>query len=74
MPPQLAASYRNFKLQTRCQLMCSGVEKLLNHATDTISGVAAIYNRFQYLDVMRAAIDLWKGKLRSLIGTARLAA
>jgi integrase len=50
------------------------VEKLLNHATGTISGVAAIYNRFQYLDEMRSVIELWEGKLRSLIGTARLAA
>lgn len=31
-------------------------ERLLNHVSGTISGVAAIYNRWQYLDEMRAAI------------------
>lgn len=50
------------------------VEKLLNHATGTISGVAAIYNRFQYLDEMRAAVELWDEKLRSFAGPAHLAA
>lgn len=42
------------------------VEKLLNHITGTISGVAAIYNRFQYMNEMRSAIELWDQKLRSL--------
>jgi integrase len=42
-------------------------ERLLNHATGTISGVAAIYNRFQYMDEMRAAIALWEERLASLL-------
>jgi integrase len=32
------------------------VERLLNHASGTISGVAAIYNRFSYADEMRDAM------------------
>jgi integrase len=32
-------------------------ERLLNHATGTISGVAAIYNRHTYVDEMRSAIE-----------------
>ena len=40
-------------------------ERLLNHATGTISGVAAIYNRF--LDEMRAAIALWEERLAWLL-------
>ena len=43
------------------------VEKLLNHASGTISGVAAIYNQFQYMDEMRAAITAWDAKLASLM-------
>jgi integrase len=43
------------------------VERLLNHASGTISGVAAIYNRFQYMDEMRAAIALWEQHLGSLL-------
>ena len=31
-------------------------EKLLNHASGTVSGVAAIYNRYSYLDEMREAV------------------
>jgi len=43
------------------------VEKLLNHASGTISGVAAIYNQFQYMDEMRTAITAWDAQLASLM-------
>ena len=43
------------------------VERLLNHASGTISGVAAIYNKFRYMDEMRAAIALWEERLASLL-------
>jgi integrase len=43
------------------------VERLLNHASGTISGVAAIYNRFQYMDEMRTAIALWEQHITSLL-------
>jgi hypothetical protein len=39
----------------------------LNHVTGTISGVAAIYNRFQYSDEMRAAIEAWEARLTFLL-------
>ena len=42
------------------------VEKLLNHVTGTISGVAAIYNRFQYMEEMREAVSKWEMRLASL--------
>jgi integrase len=35
------------------------VEKVLNHASGTIKGVAAIYNRFAYLEERRAALETW---------------
>jgi integrase len=35
------------------------VDKILNHVSGTIRGVAAIYNRFAYLDERRAALDAW---------------
>ena len=35
------------------------IERVLNHTTGTLGGVAGIYNRFGYLDEMRAALDLW---------------
>ncbi len=38
-------------------------EKLLNHVSGTISGVAAVYNRHAYLDEMRAAVRAWEDKL-----------
>ena len=45
------------------------ISKLLNHVSGiaAISGVAAIYNRFQYMDEMRAAIALWEERLSSLL-------
>ena len=33
------------------------VDKVLNHSGGTIRGVAAVYNRFAYLDERRAALD-----------------
>ena len=43
-------------------------EKLLNHVSGTLSGVAAIYNRHTYADEMRAAIEQWETKLLSIVG------
>jgi len=38
-------------------------EKLLNHVSGTISGVAAIYNRHSYLDEMREAVTAYEEHL-----------
>jgi hypothetical protein len=35
------------------------VDKVLNHVSGTIRGVAAVYNRFAYLDERRAALTAW---------------
>ncbi|MDP6819817.1 MAG: integrase, partial [Alphaproteobacteria bacterium] len=43
------------------------VERLLNHSSGTISGIAAIYNRFDYMDEMRAALSQWEDKLEQLL-------
>lgn len=45
------------------------IERLLNHMSGTISGIAAVYNRHTYLGEMRAAIELWQMKLRSIVET-----
>ncbi|MGZ9089359.1 MAG: site-specific integrase [Rhodoplanes sp.] len=42
------------------------VERILNHASGTISGVAAIYNRHAYLDEMRAAVMAWENRLSEI--------
>jgi integrase len=44
------------------------VERLINHVTGTISGVAAIYNRNKYLPEMCEAVQLWEAKLDSIVG------
>ena len=36
------------------------IEKLLNHVSGTISGVAAVYNRYGYMDEMRQACDKYE--------------
>jgi integrase len=43
------------------------VERLLNHVSGTISGVAAIYNRFSYTDEMRDAMKRWEQRLTVLL-------
>lgn len=35
------------------------VEKILNHMTGKISGVAAVYNRYEYADEAREALEQW---------------
>ena len=42
------------------------VEKLLNHTSGTFSGVAGVYNRFQYAPEMRAALDQWEARVLAL--------
>jgi len=42
-------------------------EKLLNHVSGTISGVAAIYNRHSYMDEMREAITNYETYLANLV-------
>lgn len=42
-------------------------EKLLNHVSGTISGVAAIYNRYSYMDEMKEAVRNYESHLQSLI-------
>jgi integrase len=37
------------------------VDKVLNHTSGTIRGVAAVYNRFEYLEERRAALEAWGG-------------
>ena len=41
-------------------------EKLLNHISGTVSGIAAIYNRHAYMDEMRTAVAAWEKRLGEL--------
>ncbi|WP_171070291.1 tyrosine-type recombinase/integrase [Methylobacterium terricola] len=43
------------------------IEAVLNHRSGTISGVAAVYNRYAYFDEKRAALETWARKVRSLV-------
>ncbi len=43
------------------------VEALLNHKTGTISGVAAIYNRYNYLKEMREAVSTYEMHVGSIV-------
>lgn len=43
------------------------LERLLNHKSGQISGVAAIYNRFQYFDECKAALEAWHEHLVHLL-------
>ena len=46
------------------------VDKILNHASGTIRGVAAIYNRFEYLEERRAALEAWGRYVTGLVTPA----
>jgi integrase len=44
------------------------VEKLLNHVSGTISGVAKIYNRHEYWDERKAAVEELAGYVGTIVG------
>jgi hypothetical protein len=46
-------------------------EKLLNHISGSVFGVAAIYNRHGYMDEMRAAIADWEKRLAEIVALNR---
>ena len=43
-------------------------DKILNHQAGTISGVAAVYQRHEFLAERRAALDLWGAHIGKLLG------
>jgi integrase len=43
------------------------VDKVLNHVSGTIRGVAAVYNRFAYLDERRTALEAWGRYVDNLV-------
>jgi integrase len=43
------------------------VDRILNHTSGTIRGVAAVYNRFAYLDERRAGLEAWGTYLTELL-------
>lgn len=45
------------------------IEAQLDHSSGTISGVAAIYNRYNYIEEMRAAVTAYETHLASLIAS-----
>lgn len=48
------------------------VEKILNHSSGKISGVAAVYNRFDYRDEMREALEQWASEVLAGADSNRL--
>ena len=43
------------------------VERILNHKTGVLGGVAGIYNRFAYQQEMSEALNRWSQHLENLI-------
>jgi integrase len=43
------------------------IERVLNHASGTLGGVAGIYNRFHYLPAMGDALELWAKHVEGLV-------
>jgi integrase len=42
-------------------------DKILNHQSGTISGVAAVYQRHEFLDERMTALDAWSNHVQSLV-------
>ena len=43
-------------------------EAVLNHRSGTLGGLAGIYNRYQYLDEKRAALEAWAKHVEAIVG------
>ena len=46
------------------------VDRILNHVSETIRGVAAVYNRHAYLEERKAALEAWGRYVESLVRPA----
>jgi integrase len=49
------------------------VDKVLNHVSGTIHSVAAVYNRFAYIDDRRAALEAWGRYVGQAVAPANVA-
>ncbi len=47
------------------------VDRILNHVSGTIRGVAAVYNRHAYLDERKAALEAWGCYVEGLVPSVR---
>jgi integrase len=45
------------------------IERLLNHASGSLSPIALVYNRSKYLEEMRAAVVLWDAYLNKILAS-----
>ena len=45
-------------------------DKILNHASGTISGVAAVYQRHEFMDERRDALDRWNAHVDRILNGA----
>lgn len=43
------------------------IEKILNHSAGIISGVAAVYNRYEYADETKKALDMWSAHIQHIL-------
>lgn len=46
-------------------------ERLMNHSSGAISGVAAIYNRYDYADEMMQAVKSYENELKIILNRER---
>lgn len=46
-------------------------DRILNHTSGTIRGVAAVYNRHSYLEERRQALDAWAERLGDIVSARR---
>jgi integrase len=57
-------------LMARAKVAPHIIESVLNHRTGKVSGIAAVYNRFDYLDEKRAALETLAGEVKGVVGGA----
>jgi hypothetical protein len=44
------------------------IEAVLNHKSGIVSGVAAVYNRYAYVDEKREALERWANRVEEMTG------
>jgi hypothetical protein len=43
------------------------VDRILNHTSGTIRGVARVYNRFEYAEERKAALEAWGRRVDTIV-------
>ena len=68
-PYPMGLPYMVIAIKRHCTVLA---DKIMNHQSGTISGVAAVYQRHEFLDERKTALEAWSNYVQALMDDADL--